>query len=344
VKSSRLTGSSMVVVLVLFTAATRAQQTTTQEPRPTFRSSVDLVSVAAVVRDHKGRFVRDLKRSDFTILEGGQPRPIVEFHAEQDAPIRVALLFDVSGSMGVGSKLDEARQAARQVLSVLRVNAAPRARDEAAVYSFDTRLQALQGFTADPGAIEDALSRVEPYGETSLYDAIAQTARGVALSGSADRFVQRRAVVVITDGVDTSSEMAPADVASIASRIDVPVYVMAVVSPLDDPGRAATPGMPGADRPSDLRELAERTGGELFVMSAPAHQSMAARQIIDELRHQYMLAFDALPAGAVRPLEVRMRDRRLTVRARTGYAAGPVGSIVSSERPDRSQGSSGGMQ
>ena len=156
-KSSRLTGSSMVVALVLFTAATRAQQTTTQEPRPTFRSSVDLVSVAAVVRDHKGRFVRDLKRSDFTILEGGQPRPIVEFHAEQDAPIRVALLFDVSGSMGVGSKLDEARQAARQVLSVLRVNAAPRARDEAAVYSFDTRLQALQGFTADPGAIEDAL-------------------------------------------------------------------------------------------------------------------------------------------------------------------------------------------
>ena len=247
--------------------------------------------------------------------------------------------------MGVGSKLDEARQAARQVLSVLRVNAAPRARDEAAVYSFDTRLQALQGFTADPGAIEDALSRVEPYGETSLYDAIAQTARGVALSGSADRFVQRRAVIVITDGVDTSSEMAPADVAAIASRIDVPVYVMAVVSPLDDPGRAATPGMPGADRPSDLRELAERTGGELFVMSAPAHQSVAARQIIDELRHQYMLAFDALPAGAPRPLEVRMRDRRLTVRARTGYAAGgPVGSIVSSERPDRSRGSSGGMQ
>jgi VWFA-related protein len=210
------------------------------------------------------------------------------------------------------------------------VNADARVRDEAAVYSFDIRLQALQGFTADPGAIEDALSRVAPYGETSLYDAIAQTARGVAASRNGDRFAQRRAVIVITDGVDTSSRMTPAEVSAVASRIDVPVYVMAVVSPLDDPGRApaavGTMGIEKSDRPSDLRNLAEWTGGALFVMSAPAHQSIAARQIIDELRHQYMLAFDAASRSGPRPLEIRMRDHRLTVRARTAYAAAaPIG-------------------
>jgi VWFA-related protein len=321
VKSHRLNVSLTVVALALFTTATRAQQTSPQEPRPTFRSSVDLVSVAAVVRDHKGRFVRDLKRGDFTILEGGVPRPIVEFHAEQDAPVRVALLFDVSGSMSVGSKLEEARAAARQLLSVLRVNAAARTRDEAAVYSFDTRLQALQGFTTDPGAIEDALSRVAPFGQTSLYDAIAQTARGVAAIGDANRFIQRRAVIVLTDGIDTSSRLSPADVAEIASRIDVPVYVMAVLSPVDEDGRPITVTTVVTDRPSDLRSLAEATGGEMFQMTAPAHQSLAARQILDELRHQYMLAFDASSAGAPRPLEVRTRNPRLTVRARSGYAA-----------------------
>ncbi len=327
VKSSRLNVSlSTVVALALLTAATRAQQTD-QEPRPTFRSSVDLVSVAAVVRDHKGRFVRDLKRSDFTILEGGQSRPIVEFHAEQDSPVRVALLFDVSGSMSVGSKLEEARAASRQLLSVLRVNGPARTRDEAAVYSFDTRLQALQGFTADPGAIEDALSRVAPFGQTSLYDAIAQTARGVAARADGDRYIQRRAVIVFTDGVDTSSRMSPAEVSAIASRIDVPVYVMAVLSPIDEDGRPVTMQPLAADHPSDLRSLSEATGGEMFLMTAPAHQSVAARQIVNELRHQYMLAFDASSAGAPRPLVVRTRNPRLTVRARSGYAGAgaPVG-------------------
>jgi Ca-activated chloride channel homolog len=340
VKSPRLNVSLTVVALALFTVATNAQQTAPQEPRPTFRSSVDLVSVAAVVRDHKGRFVHDLKRSDFTILEGGEPRPIVEFHAEQDAPVRVALLFDVSGSMSVGSKLEDARQAARLLLSVLRVRGSARTRDEAAVFSFDTRLQSLQGFTADQSAIEDALSRVEPYGETSLYDAIAQTARGVA-AAAADRFLQRRAVIVITDGVDTSSQMTPAEVSAIASGIDIPVYVMAVITPIDEQTQPAG-GLPvNADRPSDLRSLAEWTGGEMFVMSAPAHQSVAARRIVDELRHQYMLAFDASSAGAPRPLEVRMRDRRLIVRARSGYAAvsNPLGLNALLVRPDRPQGS-----
>ena len=124
-----------------------------------------------------------------------------------------------------------------------------------------------------------------PYGQTSLYDAIAQTARRVADTRPGDP--HRRAVVVFTDGVDTSSLLTPEQVSAIASEIDVPVYVMTVVSPSDHEDRGAR----GAAPESALRTLAQWTGGDLFVTSAPAHESVAARQIVDELRHQYVLAF-----------------------------------------------------
>src|SRR5207237_7308229 len=155
----------------------------------TFRSTADVVSVAAVVRDKRGRFVSGLTKEDFVVDEAGTRRDIVQFHADTNAPIRLALLFDVSGSMRLADRIEEARQAARQVLAALQL-AEPNAggirklnNDEAAVFSFDMNLQSLQPFTSDAGAIESALARVTPYGQTSLYDAIAQTARRVADTG-----------------------------------------------------------------------------------------------------------------------------------------------------------------
>jgi len=317
-----LTSTAVLALLTFAPPPLRAQdpQQPDLAPRATFKSAVDLVSIAAVVRDQHGRFARDLKQDDFLVLEGKEPRPIVEFHAAQDAPVRVALLFDVSGSMRLASKMEEARQAARHVLGALRLDNA--SMDEAAVFSFDMNLQALQPFTADAAAIETALSRVQPYGQTSLYDAIAQTARSVAETAPGDR--HRRAVIVFTDGWDTSSEMNPAQVSAIASSIDVPVYVLTIVSPLDHPGGpdAVTEqrGLPEGK----LRTLAHWTGGELFVVSAPAHESIAARQIVDELRHQYVMAVSASAASrdGWHQLSVRVKNRDLTVRARSGYRAG----------------------
>lgn len=279
--------------------------------KPTFRSAVDLVSVAAVVRDRRGRFARNLRKEDFVVHEGGVARQIIDFRADDDAAVRVGILFDVSGSMRLSSRVEEARQAARHLLSALRFGAAA---DEAAVYSFDMNLQSLQPFTVDAGAIETALARVQPYGQTSLYDAIAQTARQVADTRPGDK--HRRAVVVFTDGIDTSSLLKPEEVSAIASAIDVPVYVITVVTQVDrDRETAETPESP-------LQSLARWTGGNLFVTSAPAHESVAARQIVDELRHQYVLAFTASPNPGWRPLDVKTKDRDLTVRARSGYAAG----------------------
>jgi Ca-activated chloride channel family protein len=291
----------------------------TTQAQPTFRSAVDRVSVAAVVRDKRGRFARNLRKEDFIVEEAGARREILEFHSNENAPVRVALLFDVSGSMRMSTRLENARQAARHVLAAMKLGADdPSSRDEAAVFSFDMNLQSLQPFTADAGAIESALGRVQPYGQTSLYDAIANTSRRVAERNPGD--TRRRAVVVFTDGMDTSSELKPEQVSAIASEIDVPVYVITVVSQVDRDG--VTVDAP--DGP--LRALARWTGGDLFVTSSPAHESVAARQIVDELRHQYVLAFDASPAKGWHPLDVKTKDRDLTVRARSGYAGSRAGS------------------
>ena len=212
-----------------------AQAPQAQGAPSTFRSSVDVVSVSAVVKDRKGRFVPNMGRTDFIVAESGQPRPILDFRAEADGPVKVAVLFDISGSMRVGSKAVDARQAARHILGALRPN------DEAAVFSFDTRLDRVTPFTSDQGVLARALDHVEaPFGQTSMYDAVAETARVVASAGSGGgRLPQRSAVIVLTDGIDTRSRLTPEQVAAISSGIDVPVYILAVMSPIDDTRRTA---------------------------------------------------------------------------------------------------------
>jgi len=320
-KACRRMFAAVLGIAVVTTGSAMGAQEPQQTSRPVFKSAVDLVSVAAVVRDKRGRFVKGLRKDDFIVEESGKRRDIEQFQAEDDAPVRVALLFDVSGSMRVAAHIEEARQAARQVLASMRLSTKP-VGDEAAVFSFDMNLQSLQPFTADSGAIEHALSRVAPYGQTSLYDAIGQTARRVADTAPGDP--HRRAVIVLTDGIDTSSEMTPEQVAAIAAAIDVPVYVVAVVSPLDHAGTPAAVDGPAGEREGVLRTLARWTGGDLFVTSAPAQQSLAARQIVDELRHQYVLAFSSSGAGSGwRALNVRVKDKDAMVRARSGYSSAP---------------------
>jgi len=311
-----LTAFAISFWLCPLTSSSSAAQTDSKKSAPgaTFRSSVDVVSVAAVVRDQRGRFVRNLTRGDFQIIENGRQRQILDFVADDDTgPLSLALLFDVSGSMGVGSKLEAAKHAADHVIGWLRPQ-----QDQAALFAFDTRLVEIQPFTSDVGRLHDALDRLKPFGATSLYDAISATAKKVA-----PHTQRRRAVLVLTDGVDTSSRLKAAEVSAAASGIDVPVYVFAVVSPLSDPNSelsldTQTPAGEG----SELGNLAEWTGGRLFVLSASAHAPLTAGELLRELRHQYLIAFEPGPGSGWQRLEIRTRKKNLVVRARSGYVAG----------------------
>ncbi len=304
--------ATVIIVLVAGGLWPTAAQPGPEPQQPTFRAGVDLVTVTVVVQDRQGRPVAGLTQSDFELFDAGQPCGIVDFRSDP-APVSVAVLVDVSGSMDVAAKMADARSAVRHVLSWLNAGS-----DQVALFAFDTRLQELQGFTKSPSDVGARLDALRPFGATSLYDAIAQTGRRLVAQGGA-----RRAVVVVTDGVDTSSRLTPSQVSGIASAIDVPVYVLAVVSPLDRSDDAGTPGhMAATDVDGPLSDLARWTGGHMFVASAPAHASVAARQIVTELREQYLIAFEPSQQAGWHPLDVRTRHKNLIVRARSGYVAG----------------------
>jgi Ca-activated chloride channel family protein len=280
-----------------------------EPPAATFRSGVDLVRVSAIVHDRKGRLVADLSSRDFEVLDNGQPRTIAEFHRDWSS-VSLALLFDVSGSME--ANIVHAREAASHVLSWLDDPT-----DESAVFTFDTGLEEVMPFTSGRKTLPESMDRVVPFGATSLHDAIAQAARRAG-----EREGRHRAVVVFTDGNDNASRLTPAQASAVAAGIDVPVYIVGVVPSIDNPeadtfaagGRSVFAG--------PLGELADWTGGRVFVVSTPAARSAAARQIVDELRHEYLVAFESSGTPGWHPLVVRARNRDLVVRARSGYLAG----------------------
>jgi Ca-activated chloride channel homolog len=191
-------------------------------------------------------------------------------------------------------------------------------RDEAALFTFDSRLHEVAPFSVDTRTLQGALGEVDPFGATSLHDAIADAAtRAAARTG------RRRAVVVITDGLDTASRLTPSQVSAVASAIDIPVYVIATVLPIDHPGRESS--LTAESIPSEagtVEDLARWTGGAFFYSSTPSDTSQAARQVIEELREQYVIAFEPAATEGWRPLEIRTRDKDYIVRTRSGYMAG----------------------
>ena len=302
---------STAITVLLFAVSFGSLELTAQgPPAASFRSSVDLVRVTAVVRDQRGRFVRGLTAHDFEILDGGLRRPISDFRDDLSG-VSVALLFDISGSME--ALMSQAREAAWHILSALDGT-----RDEAAVFTFDTRLDEVAPFTTGLTTLPERLEAVTPFGATSLHDAIAQTAeRAAAREG------RRRAVIVFTDGNDNFSRLKATEVSGLASAVDVPVYIVGIVSRVDDPstdvGTVSAAHSPFAGALSDLTAW---SGDQTFVASGPAQRSAVGRQIVDELRQQYLLAFESSSTPGWHPLEVRARGKNLIVRARGGYIAG----------------------
>lgn len=285
-----------------------------QEPL-TFKAGIELVPIHASVRDGHGRPMRGLHQADFEVFDGGARQRIVTFEADERAPISVAFLIDVSGSMSVADNLSLARATLSSVLGSLQSG-----RDEAALYTFDSSLHERQAMTRNLSAVGNALPVIEPFGNTSLYDAIAATARRVDEQATA-----RRAIVVITDGIDTSSQLTASEVSGLASSIDLPVYVIAAIATADRANLMGDRTVPADGYAADLRHLADWTGGTLLIASSQFEAARQAALLVTELRHQYILGIDAAAASGWRALSVRVRAKSAIVKARSGYFGRAIG-------------------
>jgi Ca-activated chloride channel family protein len=300
--------SSAVVFLAIYACIAAVGDAPAQElARPTFRSRVAVVPITAVVRDSRNRVVRDLRQDEFEIREQGRLRPILDFSANADGAISVAVLFDTSGSMALASNLAKGKDVVSRLLGGLQAQ-----RDEMALYTFHKTLREEVPFTDDRGRLQAALDGIKAWGMTSLYDAVGETARRLS-----SRSATRRAVIVISDGLDTSSTLSSRDAAMLASSIDVPVYVVAVVSPLDEPSITSTSVAPSSG--GGLRELAEFTGGDAFHVTAPG-MTHVTDTLLTTLRHQYLLAIESASEPGTYALQITTRRKGHQVRARRAYS------------------------
>ena len=264
--------------------ATLAQQ-------PTFSSRLDVVRVDALVTDN-GRPVRGLAANDFVVLDNGTPQT-VDFASFETLPVNVILAFDQSNSV-TGERLAQLRDAARAVLDAL----APR--DQAALVTFSHRVDLRQALTHESRLVMETLDQVTPAGETALFDGV----YAGLLVGIDD--AARNLVIVFSDGVDTASWLGADQIIETAKRGDAVVYAL---SPK------------GAGSVAFLRQLAEQTGGSAIEVESLRELSARFVAILEEFRHRYLLSYSLKggPAPGWHRLEVRLKNRRATVKARPGY-------------------------
>lgn len=266
-----------------------------------FRGSAELVPTAVTVRDGAGRLVTGLTQGDFVITESGRPQSITQFTGDR-VPASVALVLDVSDSMR-GLRMDDARTAVR-----VFVEEHLRPEDEVALFVFNHEARMLADWTADRQPILEALVPIRPSGGTGIYDAVS-----AALPTCLQRRHSRSAMIVVSDGADTSSDASLVQLKQQLSRADVCLYGIAV----------DTPGMRESQRvsPQVFRELAAQGGGYAEVVSSTADIAPAIARIAEELNAQYLMAYtpETPGDGAFRPIRVTVPSRPgVVVRARRG--------------------------
>lgn len=275
---------------------------------PTFRSQADLVVVHATVRDGNGRHVSGLPQQAFRVLENGSARPISVFGAQHE-PVTIGLVLDVSGSM---ERLRE-----RLAYAASAFASAGRSDDEIfAIVVGDQPVLVLPDgmpFTGDPHVLRTAIVQAHrPGGMTALYDAVSMGLEHLARGSHA-----RRALVVISDGIDNASHIRFDDALRRSLASNAAIYAVGLVDPIAltrDPGR--------------LRKLARATGGEAYFPATNIAAFTSLRQIADDIHNSYALGFTPMAApvpGAQHRLEVTVSDSdgtKLKVRAREGYVAG----------------------
>jgi VWFA-related protein len=276
------------IAVVLLAPAGRAQQS------PAFSSKIEAVRVDVLVTDN-GQPVRGLGPGDFEIVDNGVPQS-VDLVSFDEIPLNVVLALDMSDSVA-GERLDQLRGAGGRVLAALKKG------DQAALVAFSHAVQLGARLTGDVTSVQAALDAARSSGQTALIDG---TYAGIMV-GESD--AGRALLIVFSDGVDTSSWLRADAVLDTARRADVVVYGVSVVSRL---------------KPEFLREITSLTGGRLFEIEKTTNLPATFLNILEEFRHRYLVSYT--PRGVSKDgwhkLDVRVKNRRTTIKARPGYLAG----------------------
>jgi len=288
-----------------------AQQPPAQamQPDEPARITVDVtrVSMLFTVTDHKGRFVTDLAKDDFEVIEVKKPQTIQEFTAESDLPLRLGILIDTSNSIRDRFKFEQ-EAASEFVKSVVHSN-----QDRAMVVRFDTSTELVSDLTGDTDKLDRAIRDLRPGGGTALYDALFYACRD-KLSQDQPRHKFRRAIVIVSDGDDNQSHYTRDQSLEMAQKADVVVYAISTnISRIETDGDKV------------LKYFSQETGGRAFFPFKVEDLEQSFENIANELRHQYNISYKPEPLktdGLFHIVDLRVKGRKdLQVHVRKGYYA-----------------------
>ncbi|HEV8347322.1 MAG TPA: VWA domain-containing protein [Vicinamibacterales bacterium] len=282
-----------------------------QRPQPSFRAGVDLVSLNVTVTDGTARYITDLTAQDFNVFEDGVKQEVTFFN-RTNLPIALALLLDTSASME--AKLTTAQEAAIGFSRKLR------SQDLAEVIDFDSRVVVLQNFTNAIGDLEQAIRKTSAGGSTSLYNAVYIALKDLkkVVAKNVDE-IRRQAIIVLSDGEDTSSLLPFEEVLDLAKRSETAIYSIGLRA--DGPSTSSR-GFKEAE--FVLRQFSQETGGRSFFPNQIGDLTNVYGQIADELSSQYTVGYTSRNPkrdGSWRRLVVRVNKPNLTARTKQGYFA-----------------------
>jgi Ca-activated chloride channel family protein len=283
----------------------------TPQPPP-FRAAIDVVSLNVTVTDGAARYITDLTAEDFNVFEDGVKQDVTFFN-RTNLPIALALLLDTSASME--AKLGTAQEAAVGFAHKLRPQ------DLAEVIDFDSRVVILQNFTNGAADLEQAIRKTSAGGSTSLYNAVYIALKDLkkVIAKNVDE-IRRQAIVVLSDGEDTSSLLPFEEVLDLAKRSETAIYAIGLRS--GDGPSTTTRGFKEAE--FVLRQFAQETGGRAFFPNQVADLANVYGQISDELSSQYTVGYTSRNPkrdGSWRRVVVRVNRPSLTARTKQGYFA-----------------------
>jgi Ca-activated chloride channel homolog len=302
----RMTGILLGAAGISALPASSQQKPPAENAEQPIRVDVERVALLFAVTDRKGRFVTDLKKEDFQVVDNRRYQPIMEFSAESEMPLRLAILVDTSNS--VRDRFRFQQEAAMEFIkNVLRPK-----QDQAAVISFDTASELVSDLTNNLDKLEKAIRSLRPGGGTALYDAVFFAARDKMGEASGTR--SRNVMVIVGDGDDNQSRYSRDQALEMAQKADAIIYTISTnITRIESEG----------DRV--LKYLAAETGGLSFFPFKPTDLTQSFENISNELRHQYSLLYrpDPFPHdGLFHPVELRIKLKKgLLVRARRGYFA-----------------------